>query len=411
VSASLDSYGHRRDPVAAALSTQLEAVARRLLSRAEELAGRQAAALRGTCPSYDPSNSKVPDASLIPSALRNVDRVVRTLGDGRPPTSKEVQEAWVARERTEQGLPADEMLDAYRLAHRVLRDAFIEEAASQHLDTSVVVQGTCLLWETVDAGASQLYAVRREMELELARYDEEQRVAFLRRLLAGAATASELRDRGAAYGLVMDRPYVAVRARPTGGTSAEAVKRAIETTGRCYSLTPLVAVVDGDVVGVAPQRPEVETLDATVGVSVPSLLEALEPAFRHASRMLEVAVRFGRSGTFGLDDLSLRVAVASEPELGALLVARYLEPLDAEGDFGALLEDTVRHFLANGQRIPETARRLGIHPNTLRYRLDRFEKLSGASLSGPLALAEIWWALECRALERQVTENTADHGG
>jgi len=87
--------------------------------------------------------------------------------------------------------------------------------------------------------------------------------------------------------------------------------------------------------------------------------------------------------------------------LGALLMRQYLEPLASEGEFGELLEETVREFLANGQRILETSKRLGIHANTLRYRLDRFEKLTGTSLAQPRSVVEIWWALECRTMERR----------
>ena len=43
-------------------------------------------------------------------------------------------------------------------------------------------------------------------------------------------------------------------------------------------------------------------------------LEAVEHAYHSASRMLAVALQFGSTGIYGLDDLSLKVAVASERE-------------------------------------------------------------------------------------------------
>ena len=129
-----------------------------------------------------------------------------------------------------------------------------------------------------------------------------------------------------------------------------------------------------------PQRPDLAGLAATAGLGGPASLEAVEHAYHSASRMLAVALQFGATGAYGLDDLSLKVAVASEPELGSLLMRQYLDPLAGEGEFGELLEETLREFLGNGQRILETSKRLGIHANTLRYRLDRFEKLTGTSL-------------------------------
>lgn len=156
-----------------------------------------------------------------------------------------------------------------------------------------------------------------------------------------------------------------------------------------------------------PQRPDLKGVAATAGLGGPASLEATEHAYHSASRMLAVALQFGAVGVYGLEDLSLKVAVASEPELGALLMRQNFDPLAAEGDFGELLEETVREFLANGQRILDTSKRLGIHANTLRYRLDRFEKLTGANLGHSLTVVEAWWALECRTLERRAREQTS----
>jgi DNA-binding PucR family transcriptional regulator len=38
--------------------------------------------------------------------------------------------------------------------------------------------------------------------------------------------------------------------------------------------------------------------------------------------------------------------------------------------------------------------------NTLRYRLARFEELTGARLADPMCALELWWSLEYAALER-----------
>ena len=228
-----------------------------------------------------------------------------------------------------------------------------------------------------DTVTARLIVVQYEAELEMARYDEVQRLEFLRGLLAGTTSPAELHSRASAYGLVFDQPYYAVRARPADPRDREALKRAIEASGRLHGLPALVGVIEGEVAAVTPQRPDLGGLAATAGLGGPASLEAVEHAYHSASRMLAVALQFGATGVYGLDDLSLKVAVASEPELGSLLMRQYLDPLAGEGEFGELLEETVREFLANGQRILETSKRLGIHANTLRYRLDRFEKLTG----------------------------------
>lgn len=395
-----DSYGRLFNGSTERLVATLAPAIDPLVGRTELLMDRQALALRRLLPSYGPQVNRVPDDCLLASAKRNVDRAVRTLRDGRAPTPEQVDEAWVARERAEQGLPTGEILDAYRLAHRVIRDEFLHAAAEQRIDQSAVVEGACLLWETADAGASRVYAVRRELELARARCDEEQRISFLHSLVRGSVDPGALRELVATYGLELERRYLAVRGRPRGSTSAEILRGQLERGSRLHGTEAFLGVIDGEVVGIVPRRPDLGVVEATVGVSAPAQLAATDQSFRAASRMLEVAARFDAVGVFDLGDLGLRVAIAAEPELGTLLAERYFGRLDAAGDFGRELESTLREYFVGGRQISRTARKLAIHPNTLRYRLHRFEEVVEVSLEDPKTLTELWWVLESRTLEQ-----------
>ncbi|TDD81434.1 PucR family transcriptional regulator [Saccharopolyspora karakumensis] len=392
-----DSYGGLLNDAAQDLVGRLTPVIERLTRRLEWVVEQQAQTLRERSPSYQPGHNRVPDDALLPSAQRNVDKTVRTLRDGRSPRPEQVDEAWVARERTEQGLPAGEMLDAYRLAHRVVRDTFVQIAVAQSVEPGAVMQGACLLWDTADAGASQLYEVRREFEIAIARCDEEQRMRFLHDLLRSGLDPSSLGESATSYGLELGRPYLAVRARPRGTTSLERLQSRLEAGTRHHGQAALLGIVDGEVVGVVPRRPDLGGVAATVGISGPAHLMEAGQSFRNASRMLDVAAQFDDVGVFDLNDLGLRVAMAGEPELGTLLVRRYLAPVEAQGDFGAELIATLREYFAAGRQITRTARTLGIHSNSLRYRLHRFEEIVGVSLEDPKVLTELWWALECSA--------------
>lgn len=57
------------------------------------------------------------------------------------------------------------------------------------------------------------------------------------------------------------------------------------------------------------------------------------------------------------------------------------------------LVPTVRTWMERDRHNDSVAFALGIHPNTLAYRLHRFEQLSGRNLSATADLAEIWLAL------------------
>jgi len=60
---------------------------------------------------------------------------------------------------------------------------------------------------------------------------------------------------------------------------------------------------------------------------------------------------------------------------------------------GGLLLPSVRTWLEHDRRTAEAAAALHVHPNTLAYRVRRFEELSGRSLHATTDLAEVWLAL------------------
>jgi len=76
-----------------------------------------------------------------------------------------------------------------------------------------------------------------------------------------------------------------------------------------------------------------------------------------------------------------------------VLVDRYVRVWDGVAGGDVVLE-TVARFLANDCVVDATARALGVHVNTVRHRLARFEEVTGRSLREVETLAEVWWALE-----------------
>jgi DNA-binding PucR family transcriptional regulator len=77
-----------------------------------------------------------------------------------------------------------------------------------------------------------------------------------------------------------------------------------------------------------------------------------------------------------------------------------MEPLAVAGEMAETLAGTTERFLANGMRVEATAKELFLHPNTLRYRLKRFEELTGCDLRDPRCALEVWWALQRARLDR-----------
>jgi DNA-binding PucR family transcriptional regulator len=124
----------------------------------------------------------------------------------------------------------------------------------------------------------------------------------------------------------------------------------------------------------------------------------------------EAALSFARArAALELADTDLRLIVAweragelllrSDQRLAADLAAARLAPL-AELPAGsrARLTDTLRVWLEEQGRLGPTAQRLGVHPQTARYRIGRLRELFGVALDTPDE--RFWLELALRTGER-----------
>ena len=65
------------------------------------------------------------------------------------------------------------------------------------------------------------------------------------------------------------------------------------------------------------------------------------------------------------------------------------------------LASSVRAWLQAERRTDAAARALGVHPNTLAYRIRRFEQLTGRDLSVTADIVDVWLALRAQEILRE----------
>jgi PucR C-terminal helix-turn-helix domain len=374
---------------------QLGLVAEELRASADELARRQV----GVCRKF-PSYDRVPDEDLQRSCLRNVFRVVETLhGRDILPAGVHEDEGKSSRSRAVQGVPAEDVVACYWAVLAVLRDEFIARAGAAGIPSEVVLAGTRRLWDMTDRLSGVLIQARHDFDIDFARRDERQKLALLQRILNGNLLPSEVSHLGSAYGLEPDSEHWVFRARHPEGTT-QSLSRHIELTCGGQYFPPLVGPIDGDLAGITCRRPSVNdgvTVLATVG---PFPLTMLGQAFAECTRLLNVAVRYGKRGLVDRESLSVRIAVIEESEIGAALFHRYVATVLDSGPMADLILESVQVYLAHNRRVQAAADALLIHGNTLRYRLDKYASLTGADLSNTEVIIEVWWALEYWQIRR-----------
>jgi PucR family transcriptional regulator, purine catabolism regulatory protein len=131
-----------------------------------------------------------------------------------------------------------------------------------------------------------------------------------------------------------------------------------------------------------------------VGVSRPFRATAsFIAARREAQWAVTRAAERGRGLVRYGDDQISRWLARDAADLAAL-ASDVLEPVvDYDARHASDLVLSVRTWLERDRGTENAARALNVHPNTLLYRIRRFEELSGRSLSSTDHLVEVWLAL------------------
>jgi DNA-binding PucR family transcriptional regulator len=132
-----------------------------------------------------------------------------------------------------------------------------------------------------------------------------------------------------------------------------------------------------------------------VGVSAPFRALDEAPAARRQARLACLAATPGSRAVLRFEEHPLGVLLASAPERTEALVHSVLgRVLELPREDSSLTIETVRTWLDADGSTSAAAERLFLHRNTVRYRLSRFEELTGRKLSRPSDTTEVFVALE-----------------
>jgi hypothetical protein len=135
-----------------------------------------------------------------------------------------------------------------------------------------------------------------------------------------------------------------------------------------------------------------------LGPAVP--VEQARSSLRRAQALLElIQVGLLQAGALTqADDHDVALLLSAEPQLADQLAARRLAPLDAVRGASTRrnLALTLRAWLRNPGQRKTIAHALGVHPQTVRYRMVRLRELFGTALDDPDQRFELELALRVR---------------
>ncbi|SRR6266568_787290 len=366
-----------------------------LSAQSEQLSTQILQCLRGEIPLYAQTD---PD-ELFPDIHASLRGILLPLEEGREVTENELAAFRSYGEmRARQGIPTEDMLRAWRVSIREVLDVMIAAGRQRRITDGALLELTRDLLSTTDAATLAFTQGHHRAELELARQDQQRRSDFVRGVLFAALGPAEIRHEAQQYGLDPDREYHPVRAHPTRAMPAQSIERLLGVAFDSHRPRGLAALLDGDIAGFIDRTPKKEA-KAAIGIGPPARLDRIEPSFRRATRAMATATAFNLTGVYDLTRLGLLPAVLADTDVGDELAQRYIAPLGT-GEAMQPILDTVRRYLTLGMRADLTADHMSIHHNTVRYRLGRYEQLTGIDLRDPNCALEAWWALQHTRLGR-----------
>jgi len=332
-------------------------------------------------------------ADLVSPAITSIEGILLAVSETRPLDDEELA---IFKQhggtRARQGVSGEEMFHGWQIAIRVALETITATGRKAGVDDAALLDLTQDFLAITDAANRYLTQGHREAQAELDRQEQHGHADLVRGILFGTLTSTTIRMQGEAFGLDMEQDYFALRARPTSTVPIIELERILGLAPGVARPHGLTAVIDGDLAGFVDQPPRVEMTSA-VGIGAPARLDRLDASFRQATRAMTTAAAFNLTGVHDLRSLGLLPAVLADDEVGEQLTARYIAPLGKD-EAASVLAETVRHYLTNGMRADATAQHLFVHHNTVRYRLRRFEELTGTDLRDPNCALEAWWALQ-----------------
>jgi sugar diacid utilization regulator len=379
----------------AGVTEEIERVLGALELREGELAEAMLGAILGDIGSYDRPGGEALLSDVREHCRLHVDLLLRSLRAGRGPNRSDLGFAReAAARRVHQGIPLDGLLQAFRVGHRTLWQAIVDEAATSPAGREAAIRLAGEAMEYIDLASTHVAEAYLRESGQLAELIQRRRRDLLENLLAGRLP-DEAETETLGLGLERDADFLVAVAslEETDETDDRALAQAADSIAASIGSRALVVVRQDEVAAVLPLS----------GKSPGAMGVALDVARVSAEREHGIHMLVGVSGVCrGLGEVGQRYVEAhqalrrSNPDRPIVSLSELspFEHLVASADRstrasiameaasltdtgnGGLME-TLRAYLDSDLDVARTAEALYVHPNTVRYRLRRIGELTG----------------------------------
>ena len=343
----------------------------------------------------------------LQAARSNLGVIVTMMREGDDPGSAlpPAEAIGYAKEYVVRGLELSLMQRAYRTAQGVFGGIILERLRVATDDTDHLAEAMAFfnawIFAWVEAIERRLTDVYMSEHARWVRGADAVRAAEVRALLRGGAVDAAAASLRLGYelerfhvGFIVWSEGAGERPGDAGELFAEMERVAATVAESLGTGAPLTVAEGGHLTCWAGRQSEPELsrlrlpragvrgLSVAAGAPAPGV-EGFVSSHREALLARRVArLRGDGDGTVATyPDLALEALLADNPEAARRFAASELGPLAGGDDATVRLASTVAIFLEEGSSFVHAGRRLGIHANTVAYRVRRAESLLGRPLT------------------------------
>lgn len=334
---------------------------------------------------------------LVASCRANLEEIQRQLLSGRPSYEIVAPEGAIAwgRELVHRGLPLASLLRAYRLGHGLFERSFEQLAAEQDFESEIrwrmLVSASRYVFVYIDTVCTQLTQDFEAEREQWVRGADAARLATARAIADGRAVDPEEATSALRYDVTRSHLAIIVWSDPSAGGRAAALAAAAHALASEVGGGPTTTVPIGEhcvwawtgadaVVAQLPARSSTmpDGIAAALG-TVQSGVEGMARSHHEARAARRVGEVFGRrpGALMRYQSVALASLLSADPAHAVRFAQDELGVLGAPSDLMARLRATLRVYLEERLSPSRTSRRLGIHQNTVVYRVRQAEELLG----------------------------------
>jgi hypothetical protein len=361
---------------------RIRTVAAALLPESPQLGAELAARINSRLPEFTRMNAS---ALVVASCQANsnalLDGLIRNVPMHAVAPTVEVRQ--LTRALVQRGLALSAVMRAYRIGAQHWTEQWAEAVAvhaGAGTDAVAVAQaGTSFVLGWLDEVSERLAEEYREEAERLARERSLAQVEDVRRALTDPDL--DIADTSARLGYDLAGRHVALVLRHLAGDAGAAVR---QLTAAISSGRPLIVRVDLETtwcwVPYAAAPPVAPAPDVSLVAAQGRPRRGLA-GFRESHREALAALRVAELAQCGpgtltrYDNVAVAAVCSVDPEWCRTFVRTELGALAADEDAARQLRATLEEFFAANSNFRATAARLGVHHNTVRYRLERAEQV------------------------------------